>query len=280
MPIGSPSTYPILEDILVLARSLVNDTGAGATNTPGEGQILVDNSTLAPFTIPFVNSAIRKVYREMGISGVATLIQDNIILSGLTPVNGPQGLAVPDPAIQVSVTYTGYNDGSGTINAALQIPANVLAVLKLWERQTNSGNPFVEMDQAQGGLPSRFQVTAFNQWEYRSDAIYMVGSVLTNDIRMRCEVQLAGAVSGAGTDFASLSVPILDCTDAVAWSIVELYAARLEPEFLETAKAHSDEEIGKLVARQVRQKQSVPYHRQGYGSDGGDGYPPLTITGR
>lgn len=279
MPIGSPATFPILEDIMLLARSYVNDSGAGATNTLGEGQILVDSSAISAFTIPFVNSAIRDVYRTLGINSVATLIQDNIILSGLTPVNGPLGLAAPDPSIQVSVSYTGYNDGSGTLNTNLKIPANVLAVLKLWERQTGSNNPFVEMNQAQFGLASRFQVTAFNDWEYRSDTIYMVGALLTNDIRLRCEVQLAGAISGAGTDFASLSVPILDCADAVAWKIVEKYAVRLEPEFYPTAKAQADEEIKKLIERQVRQKQSVPYHRQGYGEDGDMGKAPLIITG-
>jgi hypothetical protein len=280
MPIGAPTTYPILEDVMVLARSLVNDTWSGATNTPGEGQILVDNSSLAPFTIPFINSGIRKVYRALDISGVATLIQDNIILSNLGPVNGPLGLAAPDPSIQVSVTYAGYNDGSGTINAAIQLPANTLSVLKLWERQHGSNNPFVEMNQSQFGLASRFQVTTLNDWEYRQDAIYMVGSILATDIRLRTTVALAGAVSGAGNDFASLSIPILDCTDAVAWSIVELYSARLEPDFLETAKEHSDEEIAKLVLRQVRQKQSVPYHRQGYGDDGDSGKAPLIITGQ
>lgn len=279
MPIGSPATYPILEDVMVLARSYVNDTWSGATSTPGEGQIFVDNSALAPFTIPFINSAIRDVYRDLGNAGVATLIQDNVILTGLGPVNGPLGLAAPDPSIQVSVTYAGYNDGSGTINSTLQLPGNTLAVLKLWERQNNSGNPFVEMTQSQFGLPSRFQVTSLNDWEYRQDGIYMVGALVSTDIRMRLSISLPASVSGAGLDFSALSVPILDSTDALAWKLVEKYSFRLEPENFVTAKAKADEEIMKLIQRQVRQKQSVPYHRQGYGDDGDSGKAPLIITG-
>src|ERR1700680_1580199 len=118
MPIGAPATYPILEDIMLLARSLVLDTMAGATATLGEGQILTDT---APFTIPMLNSSIRETYRELGNNGVATLIQDNIVLTGLTPVNGPLGLAAVDPSVQVSITYAGYNDGSGVLNTSLKL---------------------------------------------------------------------------------------------------------------------------------------------------------------
>ena len=38
---GSSSAYPSLEAIMELVRSLVNDTQAGATGDPGEGQILI-----------------------------------------------------------------------------------------------------------------------------------------------------------------------------------------------------------------------------------------------
>jgi len=93
----------------------------------------------------------------------------------------------------------------------------------------------------------------------------MVGAILATDIRMRNSIALPGNVSGAGLDFASLSVPILDSIDALAWKLVEKYSFRLEPENFPTAKAAADEEIAKLILRQVRQKQSVPYHRQGYG---------------
>src|SRR5689334_20043156 len=107
MPIGAPSTYPIVEDIMNLARTFVLDTMPGANNVQGEGQILTDT---APFTIPMLNTAIRWLQRKLGNNGAATLIQDNIILTGLTPVNGPLGLGIVDPSVQVSVTYAGYFD--------------------------------------------------------------------------------------------------------------------------------------------------------------------------
>ena len=51
---GSSSAYPSLEDIMNLVRALVNDSQAGATGDPGEGQILTDNPSISPFTQPFL----------------------------------------------------------------------------------------------------------------------------------------------------------------------------------------------------------------------------------
>ena len=50
-----------LATIMDLVRSLVNDTQAGATDTPGEGQIFTNNPAISPFTQPFLNSSIREL---------------------------------------------------------------------------------------------------------------------------------------------------------------------------------------------------------------------------
>ena len=252
---------------MLLARTLVLDTKAGSTGAPGEGQILTDT---APFTIPMINSSIRKLYRALGNNGVATLIQDNIILTGLTPVNGPQGLGIVDPAVQVSVTYAGYFDGTNT-NTSLKLGANVLSVERVWERQTGTNADFVPVKPARFGLPSRNQTSIFGEYEYRQDGIYMVGSTSTNDIRYRAIIQLPAQVSGNGLDFASISVPILDCTDAIAYDIAAVYRAaraqggdlELSNDYAQKAKAQTDE----LILRQVRSQQATNYERQPYGEE-------------
>ena len=288
MPIGYPTTYPSVNDAMLLARSMVNDTFPGATSTPGEGQILTNTASVSPFTIPFVNSAIRKVYRKLGNSGVATLIQDNYILTGLTPVNGPLGVGIVDPAVQVAITYSGYFDGT-SVNNALVLPANCLSVLKMWERTSGSGNPFSEMVQAQFGLPSRNQITYLGDWEWRGgtvtvasvpvfgDGVYMVGCVNAVDVRLRMSVSLPSQVSGSGADFASIYIPVLDCTDAVASYIAAFYtAARGEddPDVLGRSKILSDQGdayVQELINRQIRAKQSIAYQREDYGNGSGSG---------
>lgn len=277
---------------MILARSLVNDTFPGATNTEGEGQILTNSSQISPFTIPFINSAIRRCYRKLGNQGVATLIQDNFILTNLPPIDGANGVGSPDPATQVSITQQGYWDGT-TLHASLALPVNCLAVLKMWERTTGSGNPFTEMTQSQDGLPSRNQVQYFGDWEWRggssqgndptgspatfSDGVFMSGSTVAEDVRMRMRVSLPAVVSGDGTDFASLLIPVLDSTDAVANYIAGFYtAARGEddPDVLGRSKILMDAGDGytmEMANAQIRQKQRVPYQREAYGDSGWGG---------
>jgi len=288
MPISYPTTYPSVEDAMILARSLVNDTFPGATATPGEGQILTDSSSISPFTIPFLNSAIRRVYRKLGNSGVATLIQDNFIITNLAAVNGANGAGAADPATQVSISYAGYWNGN-TLDATRKLPANCLAVLKMWERTNGSNNTFTEMVQAQFGLPSRSQTVVLGDWEWRggssqgndptvgpnfTDGVFMVGCLQATDVRLRMSVSLPSKVSGDGTDFASLLIPVLDSTDAVANYIAAFYtAARGEddPEVLGRSKLlmdAGDSYTSELINRQIRQKQAVPYQRQPYGNSG------------
>lgn len=270
MPIGAPTTYPLVSEVMLLARSLVNDTMAGENDVPGEGQILTNDPVISPFTIPFINSAIRWLYRKLGNSGVPTLINDNLILSGLTPVNSVLGVGVVNPAIQVSITFAGYFDGL-TLNTGLKLPANTLSVLKMWERLTGSNNNFSDMVQSQDGLPSRNQTTYLGDWEYRADGVYMVGSVSTEDVRMRTIVALPGQVSGDGTDFGSLSIPVLDSTDALATKIAELYSFARGSDQVSDLKAEADELFMELANRQIRQRQGVPYQRAAYNTQGGWG---------
>ena len=65
-----------LETICNLIRALINDSQAGATNTPGEGQIFTDNPAISPFVQPLLNSSIRKMYRILRNVGEPVLIKD------------------------------------------------------------------------------------------------------------------------------------------------------------------------------------------------------------
>src|ERR1035437_2865870 len=152
--------YPSLSGIANYVRALINDSQAGATGTPGEGQIFVDDSSIAPFVQPLINASIREVYRELRNIGAPTLIKDNVIISGLTPVYGANGLGVPDPAVQVYLSYSGYFDGN-TINGDLYLPSDLLYPTEVWESQNSTNNPFRKMRQPQDGMPSRYQYPAF-----------------------------------------------------------------------------------------------------------------------
>lgn len=263
--VGQSSGNTSLAVIMDLVRSLVNDTQSGATATPGEGQIITDNPSISPFTQPFLNSAIREVYRELRNVGQPTLIKDNVIVSGLTPINSPtQGLGAYDPAVQVYLGFGGYFDGV-SVNGDLLLPSDVITVERVWERQTGSNDLFIPMEQPQFGLPSRYQGVRFLEWEWRNDNIWMVGSTQTNDLRLRYWASLPQFFSQT-LDFNSTYVPIIDCVDAIAYKTAAKYANMLGAPAAGDLKLEAAEQMRQLKLAQVRRSQAVNYQRPQYGN--------------
>lgn len=259
------ASYPSLEQIMLLARSIVNDTQAGATNTPGEGNILTDNTTIAPFAQPFLNSAIRAVYRKLSNVGDPELIKDNVIIEGLTPVNGSQGLGNPDPTVQVYLTTTGYFDGS-TVNPNLLLPSDCKYPQKLWERANGTNDIFSEMVQPQFGLDPRWQNTSFGDWEWRENKICFVGATQTRDVRLRYVATLPTFFSSS-LDYSNTFVPIQDSLDAIAYELAAKYSQMLGSELRAEIKELAAEEMQQLRNAITRRAQTIEYQRAPFGGD-------------
>jgi hypothetical protein len=254
--------YPSLSGIANYVRALINDSQAGATNTPGEGQIFTDDPAVSPFVQPMINASIREVYRELRNIGAPTLIKDNVIITGLTPVFGANGLGSPDPAVQVYLSYSGYFDGN-TINSNLYLPSDLLYPTEVWERQTTTNNPFRKMQQPQDGMPSRSQGPTLGQWEWRNDNIWFVGSTQTNDVRLRYYCALP-QFFGATLDFESTFVPVLDSLDALALKTAVKYARMLGSPGLPDLINEAKEQMFQLKNQYTRRAQSIDYSRQVY----------------
>jgi hypothetical protein len=264
---GSGS-YPSLSDIANYVRALINDSQAGATGTPGEGQVFTNNPAISPFVQPLINASIREVYRELRNIGAPTLIKDNVIVSGLTPVFGANGLGNPDPAVQVFLSYGGYFDGN-SINSNLVLPGDLLYPEEVWERPTNTNNAFVKMHQPQDGLQSRPQYPTLAQWEWRQDNIWFVGSTQINDVRLRYYCSLPQFFS-ATLDFDSTFVPVLDSLDAIALKTAVKYARMLGSPGLTDLIGEAKEQMFQLKNQYTRRSQSIDYQRHPYGHSGGD----------
>ncbi len=264
---GSGS-YPSLEEICNYVRSLINDSQAGPSGIPGTGQIFTDDPLVSPFVQPMLNASIRETYRELRNIGSATLLKDNVIVSGLTPVNGANGAGIADPAVQVFLSYGGYFDGK-TINSNLVLPGDLLYPEVVSERQTGTNNTFAKLEQPQGGLPSRPQYPTLAQWEWREDKIWFVGSTQTNDVRLRYYAALPQFFS-ATLDFASTYVPILDGGDAIALKTAVKYARMLGSPGLPDLIGEAKEQMYQLKNAYTRRTQSQDYHRVPYGHSSSD----------
>lgn len=253
------SIYSSLETVMNLVRVYVNDWQAGATGTPGEGQISYDG---APQTLPALNSAIREVYRELRNVGDPTLLRDNVQVN--LPANGATG-----PNIQTSLGLDGYFDGLTQQNSPV-LPSDMMYPEDLWEQQTGTSLPFVKMYQPQGGLQSVLQQTvALGQWEWRGGKLRFVGSIAPITIRMRYYCALTQFLTISAAAFPTTYIPIPDCEEAVAaktaFKIARALSGMTPP--VTDLKDDATQAMFELRNAIARRGQTIQYHRVPYGQD-------------
>lgn len=277
MAIAPSSNFPSLLDIADLVRSFVDDDKRGATGTAGEGQILTNNTpgTTLPQSVTlqnFMNSAIREVRRDCGIMGQPTFIRDNYVLTGLPPINSNLGVGVMNPATQQSLSLVGFFDGVN-MNANFLLPSDILQPLELWERLTGTVNPFSEMRQSMGALRPRNQINALHDWEWRGNAIWFNGAILSRDVRIRYVGSLA-SLAASSIDWSQTFVPIPDCQEAVADKIAVRYARRLGSPQVQELTQQADRSMLRLRQTVVRARQRIDNRRPMFSGDG-NGYSGL-----
>ena len=267
VPQASGSTS--LETIMNLVRALVNDSQAGATNTPGEGQIMTDSPAISPFVQPMLNSSIRKLYRMLRNVGEPVLIKDNILITGLPIINSPtQGLGAVDPAVQTILSTSGYFDGT-QIWPNFQLPGDMLYPTAVWERQTGSNDPFHMMGAPSGGLASAMQGPFLKEWEWRNNNLNFRGATQNVDIRMRYYCALPQFFSQT-LDFSSTYVPVLDCTDFLAFDVAVTYATMLGSPGLAGLQAMAADHMFQLKNANARRMQHESHSRIPFGNSDGD----------
>jgi|SRR6266850_1537789 len=257
--------YPSMGTVMDLVRVYLNDWLAGATGTPGEGQITTNTS---PQTLPTFNAALRELYRQLRNVGAPSLIRDNVLIN--LPANALDG-----PTVQTTLSAQGYFDGS-VQHATPTLPTDMIAPLELWEQQTGSGLPFVLMSQPQAGLASvQSQGTLLHYWEWRGgapfiagsgggDALWFVGSLVPITIRLRYLAALTQFV--APLDFPTTFIPILDCEDVLAYKIAYKISSAISGITPPVAalKQNADAALADLRNEVVRRAQEVDYSRPSY----------------
>jgi hypothetical protein len=264
------TNYPTLEEAANLIRTLVNDDGAGATGTVGEGQIIVDDATVSVKLRNAMNSALLWLYQSMGNIGDPTLIFDNYTVLGLPPVHGVNGIGSPDPSAQVALLYSGFFDGN-QMWPNFKLPATMLEPTRVWQRVTSTNLPYAPLPQAQDGLAPNWQGNLLGAWEWREDGLWMNGSIQNCDIRIRGRKKLA-LFYGTNIDYSTTYIPLMGCTNAVAYKAAAIIEGSLSnPEVEQKREAQADAHLMLLRNSKVRRAQGVPYHRPAYQEANGVG---------
>jgi hypothetical protein len=262
MAIGPNVRYPTLQGIADLFRFLINDT---ANNTTGSGTgsgtqagLIMPNSN--PDLLTLLNEGISETYSDLRNIGDQELILDNYLVIGLP------ALAAPDPTVQVSLDSIGFFNGQ-TFNSNFTLPANCTQVLRLWERQSGTGNSFVPMNPAPFGLGGIYQGNLMSVWEMRQNAIWMPGALVSIDLRIRCRIAVPDYLNPATIDFTTAYVPIISSKNAIAAKMRVQYATRFAPEQYPMAIQEEVRLMDKLKLEVVRQMQATENQRTEFGDE-------------
>lgn len=255
-------TYPVAEEVLQLSRAMVNDMLRDTA-----GRILTDS---APFTLIYLNSAIRKTQRHYANNGLYSYIKDNVIIPAIPPA------ASNDPSVQVFLSAQGYFDGVA-MHSTPTLPLDLILPLAIFERQTGSGSSFSPMSPSRGdGLVSRVPGQTFDDWEWRNDNINLIGSTNTNDLKVRYESMIPPVVLAANLSpqqataaLSQTSIPLRDSHEALAAWTVWFYAFARGSEMRVECEKMANEQMDIVVDRYVRKDQRIAYRSRGYRAGGG-----------
>jgi hypothetical protein len=252
-----PSAFPVIEDVTSLWRSLVNDTFPGLQGT--QGRIATDN---APFTLPFLNSAIRNLSRRLRNEGVTFPIKDGVVLGNIPAV------VKADTSVFINIGFNGTNNGT-TNSATPFLPPDCMQVYLVRQRVTGSGLPFVVVPEAAGGLQSGFQNQWLGQWEWRQYAIWLNGSLQPQDLMIR---YLSGQppINVPAANFASTPIFILDSADALAYLMASDYgsARGANPAVIARVEKKADDFIDEMALEYIRRSQTQNFQRLSYQGGG------------
>lgn len=202
--------------------------------------------------IPYVNAAYRTAQRAMAMAGSPLFRQDDVLLVV------PKVSAV-DVSVQVVV-----NDSTAPPN---QLPTDLLEPVKIWERQSGTNDPFVEMINLtySGGLPSREQAEKLIEWEWRIDGLYFVGSTNDTQIRLRYRRALSDLVDGTST------ILVRNSQECLGYFTASMAGAARGSPIAATWETMATDALDKLIAANVRQQQYSSRRRQPYGQRRGVG---------
>lgn len=253
MPILPPITstpYDEIETILNFARVIANDAGLSLT-----GNLLSDSQ---PYTLTMLNLAWRKLQNKLTNNDIEEFPQE-IIITGL-PLQ--EAAAFVDPAIQAFLGFTGYNTGL-SVYTNFFLPSDIEIPLRLWERVSGTYQEFMPMRAATDGLGVGPKSGLLRIWEWRGQSIYFLGANQVLDLRIRYK-RILPDVAYPNTN----QIPLIKCAVALAYLVVEIFAASRGSTILPTFTKEKDDAIEQMINSTVRKKQRssfrrIPYSRRG-----------------
>lgn len=260
VPSGGGSVYDSVTTVLNMTRTRVAQELK--TLQPTNGKVLEQNQAT---TLQMFNTAWRKSQEFLADKGYSALIGEVLILS--FPI-----VASTDPAIQCWLSWSGCSDGVNEY-AAPALPEDFSHPLKMFERWSNINAEFVgpPMEKCLDGIPSTVKTSVNRFWEWRGNAIWIPGSQMVEDFRIRYVKFLPDFADINTTFWWTQTVPIVRVADGLSWMLcAEMAAADGKTQVHATCTAKGEAALMKVMNLDVKADQRVNVRRQpragrGYG---------------
>ena len=226
------------------------------------GDILVDN---APFSIPFVNQAYRRIQSYLAQYGVETYS------TFLWLLNIPANLT-GDPESRVLLSDSGTEvitpSGANELSAADPIlPDDLVAPLRIRERPNGSTGVAIPMHRPNDGLrPYRQPFQFLRHWDWRDEALWFYGATQNIDIELMYEKHLP--ILQQVTD----TVPIRGVDNAAAYLVAAPFCRARGAEMAEGFGQQGQIELDLLANRVQRAKQRIKHRKQPFSRRRRSGY--------
>ena len=252
LPPTAASPVDIVNVFLNAARTRLNDRLD--TLVAVGGKVLQNNQA---FSQQCVNDAWRK-FQEKATDLGSTIFTDEKILTALPVV------ASLDPASQTYLNWTEFYDGANLWVGTWLLPFAAVQPIKIWERWTGQNADFGRpMELFMGGLPTTQKGPANRFWEWRNNAVYMPGSTMSMDLRIRFMQYLPDFTDIGTVRWYQQPVPVVRCLEPFSLFIAaEFELSRgdrdASAEFLELAEEATD----RWINREIKAKAHTNIRRQ------------------
>lgn len=247
LPPALSAPYSVVQEAMDLARVRLNDAIQQLS-----GDILKDSQ---PFSQTMANAAWRRLQHFLANMGYARLVDEVVIKA--VPIAGNF-----DPASQCWLDWTGFYDGT-QIWQNYSLPQKCSFPLKIWDRVSGFnagwGHPLV---QAMDGMPATFKYQRNAMFDWRNDRIYMPGTNMPVDLRIRFGQYLPSFQTQGETQWWQQPIPIVGGVDALAdYICVEASDGRDDVDS-QTFKTRAEGEAKLLFNLDVRLKNRTNVRRQ------------------
>jgi hypothetical protein len=246
-----PTALPLdtADTVLNFARAALNDSILSIS-----GNLLADSQ---PYTFTLLNLGFRMMQEDLADSGAPAFTNEAVLVD--LPV-----VANTDPATQVFMSCQYFFDGSSYFTSPI-LPFDFILPLRVWERQTATQQQFTQMNPVNDGLPDGPKTNYLSMWDWRQNAIYMPGALISRDLKVRYACYLPDIASSG-----SALVPIIRCAIPLSFYVAAAFGmSRGSPDATAAGnnfRAQGKASMSLMNNRDARREQRGNHRRPGYSS--------------